>query len=98
MRSTHTLTISVPPAMTAQIDRVRRKENRTRSELVREALRSYFAQRYPTVKPTKAEQARITKGRAEIRGDQFVTFDQLLDVLDSPRRPARRQGPKARAR
>lgn len=98
MRSTHTLTISIPPAMTAQIDRVRRKENRTRSELIREALRSYFAQRYPTVKPTKAEQGRIARGRAEIRGDQFVTFDQLLDALDSPRRPARRKVAKARTR
>ncbi len=98
MRSTHTLTISLPPAMTAEIDKVRRKENRTRSELVREALRAYFADRYPTVQPTKAERARITKGRAEIRGDQFVTFDQLLDVLDSSRRAPRRQGAQARSR
>lgn len=84
--------------MTAEIDKVRRKENRTRSELVREALRAYFADRYPTVQPSKAERARIRKGRAEIRGDQFVTFDQLLDVLDSPRRTPRRQGAQTRSR
>lgn len=98
MRSTHTFTISVPPAMAAEIDKVRRKENRTRSELVREAVRAYIADRYPTVQATKAELARVRKGRAEIRRGDFVTFDQLLDVLDSPRRQPRRKVAAARSR
>ncbi len=98
MRTTHTLTISVPPTMAAEIDRVRRKENRTRSELVREALRAYIADRYPAAEPTKAELSRIKRGRAEIRRGQFVTYDQLLDVLDSTRRKTRRQSGRARSR
>jgi CopG family transcriptional regulator/antitoxin EndoAI len=98
MRSTQTFTVSVPPAMAAEIDRVRRKENRTRSELVREALRTYIADRYPTAQPSGADLARIRKGRAEIRRGDFVTLDQLRDVLDAPRRQPRRKVAAARSR
>jgi CopG family transcriptional regulator/antitoxin EndoAI len=98
MRSTQTFTVSVPPAMAAEIDKVRRKENRTRSELVREALRAYIADRYPTAQPTRAELTRIRKGRAEIRRGDFVTLDQLRDVLDSQRRQSRRKIAPTRSR
>jgi predicted transcriptional regulator len=97
MRTSHTFTVSVPPAMAAEIDKVHRKEHRTRSELVREALRAYIADRYPLAQPTKPELARIRKGRAEIRRGQFVTYDQLLGILDAPRREPRRQTARARS-
>lgn len=42
-RITITMTISVPPEMAAQIEEIRKKEHRTRSELLREALRRYIA-------------------------------------------------------
>jgi predicted transcriptional regulator len=98
MRTTYTFTVSVPPAMAAEIDKVRRKEHRTRSELVREALRAYIADRYPVAQPTTSELARIRKGRAEICRGEFVTYDQLLDVLDAPHRARRRQSARARSR
>lgn len=41
-RTTDTMTVSLPPAMTEEVDRVCAAEHRTRSELVREALRLYF--------------------------------------------------------
>jgi len=41
-RTTATFSISLPPEMAKELERVRRNEHRTRSELVREALRSYF--------------------------------------------------------
>ena len=44
-RTTDTMTVSLPPAMLEEVDRVCVAEHRTRSELVREALRVYFAQR-----------------------------------------------------
>ena len=98
MRSTHTLTISLPPAMVAEVEKVRRAEHRTRSELIREALRAYFDGRYPTAPPNKAELAAIGKGRTEIRRGQFVTYDQLLNVLDAtgrtPRRKVARKKPR----
>ena len=59
MRTTQIMTISLPPAMVRQFEQVRKAESRTRSELVREALRSYFEHRYPAVQPTRAELAAL---------------------------------------
>jgi predicted transcriptional regulator len=98
MRSTYTLTISLPPAMVAEVEKVRRAEHRTRSELIREALRAYFDERYPMATPTRAERVNVRKGRAEIRRGDFVTYEQLLDVLDAtgraPRRKVSRKKPR----
>lgn len=44
-RTRDTMTISLPPAMLAKIERARRAEDRTRSELVREAIRAYLEKR-----------------------------------------------------
>ena len=45
MRTRQTMTISLPPAMIREVETVRKVENRTRSELIREALRTYFSSR-----------------------------------------------------
>ncbi len=94
MRTTDTMTISLPPAMTKQLEKVRKQENRTRSELMREALRQYFESRYAVYTPTKAERAGIARGRAAFRRGEYVTLDQLHHELDS----ARHQPRKKRAR
>lgn len=44
-RTTKTITISVPPQMERQIQELMRLEGRTRSELLREALRRYMDDR-----------------------------------------------------
>lgn len=44
-RITETFTISLPPEMAAQVLQAMKEEHRTRSELIREALRRYFADR-----------------------------------------------------
>jgi metal-responsive CopG/Arc/MetJ family transcriptional regulator len=41
MRTTKTLSISLPPAQLKEAEKLAKKENRTLSELVREALRCY---------------------------------------------------------
>ena len=41
-RTTATFSVSVPPEMAGEIERVRKSEHRTRSELVREALLHYI--------------------------------------------------------
>ncbi len=41
MRTTKTLSITLPPEMLSRAERIARKEHRTMSELVREALRYY---------------------------------------------------------
>jgi predicted transcriptional regulator len=87
-RTTSTLTISLPPAMLAELERVRIAEHRTRSELLREALRTYFSTRIPEVIPTPVA---IRRGRAAIGRGDFVTLDQLRDELGrSSRRPRKK--------
>ncbi len=41
-RTTATVTFSLPPEMAVQVDRLAEREGRSRSELVREALRRYI--------------------------------------------------------
>ena len=41
MRTSRTLSVSLPPAQLKRAERLARRENRTLSELVREALRQY---------------------------------------------------------
>jgi Arc/MetJ-type ribon-helix-helix transcriptional regulator len=80
MRTTQILSISLPPALLQQFEEVRKKESRTRSELVREALRAYFEERYPAVTPTPAELAALRRGRAAFRRGNSVSLTQFLDV------------------
>jgi len=77
MRTTETMTISLPPAMVRQLEKVRKQEHRTRSELMREALRHYLDSRVPEVTPTRAEMAAIRRGRAALKAGRFVTLEQL---------------------
>ncbi len=98
MRTTDTLTISLPPAMAKQMERVQKEENRTRSELLREAWRQYFESRYPVYTASKAELTAIRKGRAEIKRGDFVTLEKLLHDLDTARSQASRKKPRKNPR
>lgn len=91
MRTTDTMTISVPPAMVRQMERVQKEEHRTRSELLREAWRHYFESRYAVYTPTKAELAGIRKGRSDFKKGNFVTLSQLRDELESARHAKRKK-------
>lgn len=42
MRTTKIMTLSLPPKMVKEIDKIVQEENRTKSELFREALRKYI--------------------------------------------------------
>jgi Arc/MetJ-type ribon-helix-helix transcriptional regulator len=99
MRTTEIMTISLPPAMLRQFEEVRKRESRTRSELVREALRTYFEERYPAVAPTKAELAALRNGRAAFRRGDSVSLTQFLNGLESPTHRSRSKGlPKTAAK
>jgi len=95
--------------MADELERVRRKEHRTRSELVREALRHYMraaeasnAQRrtggLPEELPTAAEVAAIKSGSRELAEGKFVTFKQLRHELGHRRQQPRAKKSKARSR
>ena len=79
MRTRQTMTISLPPEMIGEVERVRKAEHRTRSELMREALRAYFTARrtFPTYTPTRAELRAIGKGRAAMRRGEYYTLDEF---------------------
>jgi len=88
------LSISLPAAMVEEVERTRQVEHRTRSELVREALRTYFAtSRLPEEEPTPEEIRALRRGRAAVARGDFVALDELRAryQLDSPRRRARRK-------
>jgi predicted transcriptional regulator len=91
MRNTATMSVSLPRKMIDQFERVRQTEQRTRSELVREALRIYFTLG-SDVDVTKAELTAIRRGRAEIARGEFVTLKELRHGLGSPRRKSRSKG------
>jgi predicted transcriptional regulator len=88
------MTISLPPAMAKQMEKVQKEEHRTRSELLREAWRHYFESRYPVYTPTRSELAAIKRGRAAIKRGEFVTLKQLHDELASARHQARKKRPR----
>ena len=68
-RTTQIISISVPPEMTCQIDRLAKSERRTRSELLREALRRYLEEqdwkRLFNYGRMKAKSFGITRDRVE---------------------------------
>ncbi|HEY3129371.1 MAG TPA: ribbon-helix-helix domain-containing protein [Acidobacteriota bacterium] len=85
------MTISLPPEMVEEVERVRKAEHRTRSELLREALRVYFSRRIPEETPTAADLRAIRRGRtAYARGD-YVTLDELRHEMESSRRRSRKK-------
>ena len=101
MRSRDAVTISLPPAMSQALEKARKTQQRSRSEIVREALRLYFdpelalrIARLPVSMPTARELRELEKGR---RSKDYLTIDELFRDLDGPRRSSRSKGPRARA-
>ena len=76
-RSTVTITVSLPPEMLSKIEEFMKKEGRTRSELVREALRRYFEEQ------EWKELIRYGMSKARERG---ITEDQVEEIVDEYRK------------
>jgi predicted transcriptional regulator len=89
------MTVSLPPEMLTRFETVRKAESRTRSELVREALRAYFEARYPAVQPTGEELTAIRRGRVAFRRGDYAPLKEILDELYTA---GRRTGAKTTAR
>jgi CopG family transcriptional regulator/antitoxin EndoAI len=91
-RSTATFSISLPPEMAKELTRIQKIEHRTRSELVREALRSYIRQvdsrslsermaALPEEEAGEDERVAFKEGRVEFRKGQHVTLNSLRHGL-----------------
>ncbi len=97
MRKTELLVASIPPAMMREVERLKKAEHRTRSELVREALRAYFAlvARFPEEKPTAADIRALREGRREFARGETVPLEKILREL--PSRPHKTRTKAARS-
>jgi metal-responsive CopG/Arc/MetJ family transcriptional regulator len=99
MRTTETMTVSLPPALVRQFEEVRKIESRTRSELVREALRVYFASRYPAVEASRDERVALRRGRTALRNGEAVSLRAFLhDLEHNDHRSPAKALPKASAK
>ena len=66
MRTTQTWTVSLPPNLLREAERAAREEDRTKSELVREALRMYIEERrWRKLQRETAARARVLGLRSE---------------------------------
>ena len=75
-RTTTTFTISLPPEMAEKVQEFMDKEERTRSELFREALRRYFDEQ---------EWKELKKyGQMKTR-EREISEDQVEDIVDGSR-------------
>jgi metal-responsive CopG/Arc/MetJ family transcriptional regulator len=74
MRSFKNVSVALPPDMLAAVERVCRSEQRTRSELFREALRRYFSARNVAM-PTPREKAAIRRMKRERALGRVERFD-----------------------
>ena len=73
MRTTRTWTVSLPPGLVRAAERTAREESRTKSELVREALRMYLEERrWRKLQQKTALQAQALGIRTEEQVDQLV--------------------------
>lgn len=76
-RTTKTITLSLPPEMADKIEELTKEEGRTRSELLREALRRYAEEQ---------EMKKIYRyGEIKAR-ERGITEDRIEDIIDARRK------------
>lgn len=75
-RTTKTITISLPPDMMGMVDYLTRKEGRTKSELLREALRRYADEQ------EWRDLIKYAQRQARRKG---ITKEQVEDIIDDIR-------------
>ena len=82
-KPTTLLTISLPRAMAAQVERIRKAEQRGRSELVREALRTYFAlaRNFPVERATVADIRAMKQAPRESERGETTTLEAYIRPL-----------------
>ncbi|MGH7814062.1 MAG: ribbon-helix-helix domain-containing protein [Candidatus Binataceae bacterium] len=76
-----TINLSLPPRMRKAVDAACRRELRSRSELIREALRRYLTREIPVERPTPDELRAIARGRRELARGETVSLADYLDEL-----------------
>lgn len=84
MRTTKTISVSLPPKQLREMERVAKKENRTMSELLREAFRRYVQ---PQTQPaTLAEALQLVREDARQKGTDRLTQKEINAEIAAYRR------------
>ena len=95
MRTSKTISISLPPAQLKETERLAKKENRTMSELVREALRRYQQQQVEAGPSSAwARALAALRADAEEKGANKLSQRQINREIAAVRRQASRKRKK----
>jgi metal-responsive CopG/Arc/MetJ family transcriptional regulator len=94
MRTSRTLSVSMPPAQLKQAERLARKENRTLSELVREALRQYQQKQESSVNTELIAALKAVQQDAVRAGLDKLSLPAINSEIAAFRRERRRKTTK----
>jgi metal-responsive CopG/Arc/MetJ family transcriptional regulator len=90
MRTSKTISISMPPAQLRQAERLAKKQNRTMSELMREAFRHYAE---TTARREKLDELRFAvtamREEASLTGAGKLTMRQIQSEVAAARKSAK---------
>ena len=98
MRTTKSVTISLPPAQLKTAERLAKRENRTMSELFREALRRYQQQEEQRPSPAALAQLSTAIGlfrqEAHLKGLDKMTMREINAEVEAARKEMRTKAQK----
>jgi predicted transcriptional regulator len=97
MRTSKTLSVSLPPAQLKRAERLARKENRTLSELVREALRHYEEKQQSPINYDLIAALRVLQDSAKRAGLDKLS-EREIDAEVTAHRAGRDKGARNAAR
>ena len=86
MRTTKTLSVSLPPAQFKRAERLAKRENRTLSELVREALRQYEQKQENPINYDLVAALRAVQQSAKLAGLDRLTEREIDAEVSAVRR------------
>jgi predicted transcriptional regulator len=87
--SSRIISVAIPMDMLPEIDAAARTQNRSRADIVREALRQYFLtgnRRIPVADAEPDEARAAMQGQAEFQRGEFIRLEDLQRELGLPTR------------
>jgi len=92
MRTTKVISISLPEAQYKKAVRLAKKQNRTMSELMREALRVYETEELNRAEATRrfGEAVRAIQEQSVANGTDKMTMDEINEEIAAARRQVRK--------
>ncbi len=97
MRTTKVISISLPEAQYKKAVRLAKKQNRTMSELMREALRAYETEELRRAEGLRRMSEIVTsiQGDSVINGTDKMTMDEIDEEIAAARRELREMAKSA---